>query len=76
MTARCAFWNPKMAEGFPAPDQIRYMHAALKLARKAACIGEVPIGCVIVYDGPDKGNQTRYPDAPKPEHIWQGSRVT
>ncbi len=27
----------------------KYMREALKLARKAASIGEVPIGCVIVY---------------------------
>lgn len=29
----------------------RYMKEALKLAKKAAAIGEVPIGCVIVYEG-------------------------
>ena len=29
----------------------KYMKAALKLADKAAAIGEVPIGCVIVCDG-------------------------
>lgn len=28
-----------------------FMKEALKLARKAALLGEVPIGCVIVYDG-------------------------
>ena len=28
-----------------------YMKEAIKQARKAADIGEVPIGCVIVYDG-------------------------
>ncbi len=32
------------------PD-IKYMRAALKEAAKAALIGEVPIGCVIVCDG-------------------------
>ena len=30
---------------------IKYMRAALKEAAKAALIGEVPIGCVIVCDG-------------------------
>lgn len=29
----------------------KYMNAALKLARKALALGEVPIGCVIVYQG-------------------------
>lgn len=28
-----------------------YMHEALKQARKAYCLGEVPIGCVIVHQG-------------------------
>lgn len=31
--------------------QERFMREALKQAHKAAAIGEVPIGCVIVYDG-------------------------
>ena len=48
---------------------IRYMREAIRLAKKAAGIGEVPIGCVIVYDGPDKGTKTRYPDAPVPGTI-------
>lgn len=30
---------------------IKYMREAIKQAKKAACIGEVPIGCVIVLDG-------------------------
>lgn len=29
----------------------KYMKEAIKQAKKAAAIGEVPIGCVIVYDG-------------------------
>lgn len=29
----------------------KYMKQALKLAKKAAALGEVPIGCVIVYEG-------------------------
>ena len=29
----------------------KYMKAALKQARKAIELGEVPIGCVIVYEG-------------------------
>lgn len=29
----------------------KYMYEAIKLARRAARIEEVPIGCVIVYDG-------------------------
>lgn len=29
----------------------KYMKAALKLAKKASDLGEVPIGCLIVYEG-------------------------
>ena len=29
----------------------RYMREAIRLAKKAAALKEVPIGCVIVYDG-------------------------
>ena len=29
----------------------KYMREAIKQAKKAAAIGEVPIGCVIVRDG-------------------------
>ena len=32
-------------------EDIRYMRQALTQARKAAALGEVPIGCVIVYKG-------------------------
>lgn len=32
-------------------EQQQYMKEALRLAKKAASIGEVPIGCVIVYEG-------------------------
>ncbi|MBP5223506.1 MAG: nucleoside deaminase, partial [Lachnospiraceae bacterium] len=31
--------------------QEKYMKEALKQAKKAAALGEVPIGCVIVYQG-------------------------
>lgn len=31
-------------------DNIKYMKAAIAQAKKAALIGEVPIGCVIVYE--------------------------
>ena len=31
--------------------QEKYMKEALKQAKKAAALGEVPIGCVIVYEG-------------------------
>ena len=30
---------------------IKYMKAAIAQAKKAYALGEVPIGCVIVYDG-------------------------
>ena len=46
------------------PDEIRYMNMALSLAKKAAACGEVPIGCVIVYDGPKEGKESLYPNAP------------
>lgn len=32
-------------------EQEKFMNAALKLARKAAAEGEVPVGCVVVCDG-------------------------
>ncbi len=32
-------------------DDERYMKEAIKQAKKAEAIGDVPIGCVIVYDG-------------------------
>ncbi len=32
-------------------DDEKYMKMAIKLAKKAADMGEVPIGCVIVYEG-------------------------
>ncbi len=32
-------------------DQERYMKEAIRQAKKAAALDEVPIGCVIVYDG-------------------------
>ncbi len=32
-------------------EDIKYMKEALRLAKKAAALGEVPIGCVIVYTG-------------------------
>lgn len=44
----------------------RYMKAALAQAKKAAAIGEVPIGCVIVYDGPAAGCAEKYADPPAP----------
>ena len=31
--------------------QEKYMRQAMKLAQKAASLGEVPIGCVIEYQG-------------------------
>lgn len=34
-----------------ASIQEKYMKEALKQAKKAAALGEVPIGCVIVYEG-------------------------
>ena len=32
-------------------EQVFYMQEALKEAKKAAQLGEVPIGCVVVYQG-------------------------
>ncbi len=36
----------------------KYMRQALALARKAAALGEVPIGCVIVYEGCEAAERT------------------
>lgn len=32
-------------------EEERYMREAVKQAKKAYALGEVPIGCVIVYEG-------------------------
>lgn len=32
-----------------SPEDIRYMKEAIRQAKKAAALGDVPIGCVIVY---------------------------
>ena len=34
-----------------SPEDMRYMKEAIRQAKKAAALGEVPIGCVIVHDG-------------------------
>ena len=34
-----------------APEDIRYMKEAIRQAKKAAALGDVPIGCVIVHQG-------------------------
>ncbi len=39
-------------------DDEKYMKEALKLAEKAATLGEVPIGCVIVYTGSAAAERT------------------
>lgn len=41
-----------MSEGRDVEDQdVKYMRAALREAKKAYTLGEVPIGCVIVHEG-------------------------
>ncbi len=46
------FTNDSSAgESTPSPDDLRFMKAALTQAKKALALGEVPIGCVIVYEG-------------------------
>ncbi|HEY3294058.1 MAG TPA: tRNA adenosine(34) deaminase TadA [bacterium] len=40
-----------MLETFGQPDHERWMREALKEARRAEAKGEVPIGCVVVYNG-------------------------
>lgn len=44
--ARCRSKGRKMED-----QDIKYMRAALREAKKAYALGEVPIGCVIVYEG-------------------------
>ena len=34
-----------------SPEDLKYMKEALRQAKKAYALGEVPIGCVIVYQG-------------------------
>ena len=36
---------------FPSPEQTRFMKEAIRQAKKAGKLMEVPIGCVIVYEG-------------------------
>ncbi len=40
-----------MLKGDPMTEDERFMKEAMKQAKKAAAINEVPIGCVIVYEG-------------------------
>ncbi len=35
----------------PSEEDLRFMKAALSQAKKSLALGEVPIGCVIVYEG-------------------------
>ena len=35
-------------------EDIHYMKLAIKQAKKAALLDEVPIGCIIVYNGKDR----------------------
>ena len=47
--------NPSPIANNPSPDDLRYMQLALSEAQKAFAMGEVPVGCVIVADGPVVG---------------------
>ena len=38
-------------DGLSTSQDDQYMRAALKQAAKAACIGEVPVGAVVVFEG-------------------------
>ncbi len=51
-------------------DDERYMREALKQAKKAYALGEVPIGCVIVHDGKiiGRGYNRRNTDKSTPSH--------
>lgn len=41
--------NADLEESYDSKKSNKYMKEAIKQAKKAASIGEVPIGCVIVY---------------------------
>ena len=41
--------NVDLEESYDSKKANKYMKEAIKQAKKAASIGEVPIGCVIVY---------------------------
>ena len=41
--------NADLEESYDSKKANKYMKEAIKQAKKAASIGEVPIGCVIVY---------------------------
>ena len=53
-----------------APEDIRYMKEAIRQAKKAAALGDVPIGCVIVYQGNiiGRGYNRRMADKTVPAH--------
>ncbi len=40
-----------LREGMEQTQDEKYMRGAIRQAKKAAAIGDVPIGCVIVYEG-------------------------
>lgn len=49
---------------------IKYMKEAVRQAQKAAEAGEVPIGCVIVYNGiRDKGDRKKFSDKTRTELV-------
>ena len=43
--------NIRGSEKMKMTDDEKYMKAAIREAKKAYALGEVPIGCVIVYEG-------------------------
>lgn len=43
--------NVRWSEKMKMTDDEKYMKAAIREAKKAYALGEVPIGCVIVYEG-------------------------
>lgn len=53
MTTSSHGWMHAPGKGFPdmADENEKYMREALRQAKKAYALGEVPIGCVIVHGG-------------------------
>lgn len=54
------------------PIQKKYMHQAIAQARKAWALDEVPIGCVIVYDGKEPAGNANKENAAEREKTPTG----
>ena len=76
--------RPKTGSDEPHPDELHpdelWMEEALRCAQRALEAGEVPVGAVVVCDGPDRGTRMESqhhglrPDGPRRDHGAARSR--